>query len=103
MEVDKNNLNKHINSIHNNKVYPCSLCEYKASASQSLKHHMMSIHNQGDIKCQQCPESFEYRNAQNKLKRHMLFVHDFTPEKMNRPLFKATLRKLNDRKLYSYY
>ena len=64
---------------------------------------MMSIHDQGDIKCQQCHQSIRYRNAQNKLKQHMLDVHNFTSETKNRPLFKATLRKLNDRKLYSYY
>ena len=97
---DTSNLNKHINTIHNNKVYPCSLCEYKASASQSLKQHMMRIHNQGVLNCTQCSEKFSHHNAQKRLKEHLHVVHNISAEQRNIPHYKSKLRHLNDIKKY---
>ena len=52
----KQNLNSHIKSIHENKkkMYPCSLCDYQATTSSTLKTHIKSVHQGIKERCQIC-------------------------------------------------
>jgi len=45
----KGNLKKHVDSMHNGKIYPCSKCQYKAKNKSNLNKHVKTQHNSSDF------------------------------------------------------
>ena len=70
----KPHLKQHLESVHQGiKPFKCTLCEYKASLKVSLKKHMESVHEGiKPFKCSIC----DYETAvQPHLKRHIESAH----------------------------
>ena len=42
--TQQGSLKKHIESVHEKVKYPCNLCEYKATEKGHLKRHIKSVH-----------------------------------------------------------
>ena len=42
----KDNLKKHIESLHDNVRFPCDICEYQATRKQNLASHLQKVHKQ---------------------------------------------------------
>ena len=63
----QNSLNNHIRSIHGEKRFSCTLCDFVANRKDTLKAHKESIHeNKKNWFCEACPFS-SYTKQQFKI------------------------------------
>ena len=51
---EENYKEKHMESVHEGKKYPCDTCKYQASDKDSLKNHKKSIHEGRKYACGLC-------------------------------------------------
>ena len=66
-------LNSHIQSVHDGKVYTCEECQYSNSSRRRITLHIRSVHEGVVFSCDQCQYSApEKRN----LTDHIRTVHD---------------------------
>ena len=68
----KDNLKKHIDSVHGDVRYSCDQCYYKATKRTHLKTHIDSVHGDVWYSCDQC----DYKSkCKCNLKRHKEYGH----------------------------
>ena len=71
--LPKSDLQKHIKSVHDGEIYPCTQCDYKAKQNRCLQTHLKSVHKGQAFQCNQC----EYKATQKtNLKNHKKSVHE---------------------------
>merc|ERR1719342_1408827 len=68
-----NSLRRHIMSKHEGIKYPCQQCDYKATQTCHLQTHIKSIHNGIKYSCQRC----DYQSTNlNNLQNHIKNIHE---------------------------
>ena len=71
---EKGSLKKHIDLVHEGKKpYGCPTCNKAFGRSQTLKDHILSVHEKNSHKCSFCDLSLT--SLQN-LRRHIKYVHE---------------------------
>ena len=75
--VYKNSLEKHIISIHKQKVFTCSSCGKHFNRLDSLKRHKDNVHSETDkvtYSCKLCSKSFAYKHnlVKHSVKYHVI-------------------------------
>ena len=66
-------LKQHLKAVHGEKKFNCLLCKAKYSLNQSLKNHIMSVHeNTNPHKCSMCNFAAKLKDTLN---RHIKSVH----------------------------
>ena len=70
----RNTMYTHIQHVHNNVNYPCEICGKFYQSSESLKNHVMKIHDKSVVfECDQC----DYKaSCSGTLKFHISAKHD---------------------------
>ena len=69
----KQNLQRHIRSVHEGQKFSCIFCEYKATYKGNLHRHIKSVHEGQKFQCPQC----EYKATQKvNLQTHIKSVHE---------------------------
>ncbi|CRK95902.1 CLUMA_CG009348, isoform A [Clunio marinus] len=76
--ISKENLKRHLNTIHLNiKPYQCDICGKKFSSKSEIAHHMIKHigleHRTRDYQCDLCEASFFDKSG---LQTHTLYVHE---------------------------
>lgn len=66
-------LHKHVSETHSQPKHECEFCKLKFRNRQQLKLHTMKHKNECDGCCEYCGRTFL---ALNKLRRHILLVHE---------------------------
>ena len=51
-------LQRHIQSVHEGRIFPCTLCQYKATWKDSLQRHVNSIHKGQIFPCSTPPRIY---------------------------------------------
>ena len=73
----KDNLDRHVKSVHNmeSNKYICGECGYAASQKTNLKRHRETVHKMGvkKFKCEKCPFSTARKDSLND---HIASVHE---------------------------
>ena len=68
----KNNLLKHIETIHKDIEFPCITCEFKSNRKDNLQRHINTVHGDAKYKCNEC----EFiTNRMDNFVRHTDTVH----------------------------
>ena len=70
---NKGNLRQHISSIHEGKVYQCEKCEKHFKKRSNLKRHVSSFHKGFKVKCPECGQDFADNSG---LLRHKKRKHE---------------------------
>ena len=68
----KQNLMRHIRSIHKLVKFQCNLCPQTFTQKTDLVRHIISVHDQVKFSCNLCPQKFTH---QKSLVRHIKSVH----------------------------
>ena len=69
----KNDLKRHILSIHSEHTYTCSHCDSKFGRKDAMICHNKTAHTANDYSCEDCDVSFSRRED---LGRHVITVHN---------------------------
>ena len=79
--VNRSNLKRHVESVHEGKRHPCSHCDYQATQLGHLKRHIKSSHEGIKYSCSHC----DYQATQNNnLRLHVIRVHNDSLKKKKR-------------------
>ena len=69
----KEDVQRHMQSIHEKQRYTCDKCDFQATNHDDLQKHMQSIHQKGSYNCNQC----DYTAVQKvDLKTHIQCTHE---------------------------
>ena len=69
-------LKNHVMKIHDKSVvFECDQCDYKASCSGTLKFHITAKHDKAEFNCDLCDKKYSYSS---RLKQHKRSVHEGT-------------------------
>ena len=70
--TQKNNLSRHIKSVHFKETYQCKICDYQATEKNSLSRHVKNVHQKSEnINCTECDKSTQRKS----LTHHMKVFH----------------------------
>ncbi len=69
----KYDLDRHMNTIHCDKVYNCNICNKNFRQLYCLKRHVNTIHENKKFKCDKCDKEFKRTDT---LKRHRKNIHN---------------------------
>ena len=70
---DNNNLSRHVQSIHEGKIYQCDKCEYQGNQSSNLIRHVKSMHEGKKYQCSVCGKNF---SLMENLNVHTKSMHE---------------------------
>ena len=83
----KDNLTKHIKSIHEGVRYACNQCDHQATRPDSLATHIQSIHEGIKYGCNQCGQQY---TQQCHLRNHIQSKHEGVKYACNQCEYQAT-------------
>ena len=98
----KQNLKKHIQSVHDeNKSYKCSVCEFASSYKHVTHRHILTVHgNKNPHKCLFC----DHNSANSRdLKIHVDSVHNENKQVVVEPKNENHLRRKKKFSLFASY
>ena len=70
--IDKNNLLRHNQAVHEKQIYHCNYCQHKSTRADRLKTHIDSIHLGIRYNCKEC---YHEATTKLKLKKHINSLH----------------------------
>ena len=71
--ANTDSLNRHIEGVHRNVGYPCSLCDYQATRMSYLNDHIQTKHQGIRYECLECGKHFM---KQSSLNLHFQTIHE---------------------------
>ena len=87
----------YIESVHEKKTFPCSVCKKELAHKRQLKIHIRTIHNQEkNFQCQECDKAFTQNRNLLESRTLIIFV-EFTPTTLHTNVIIAK----NNLKLYA--
>ena len=61
------NLQRHVESVHDGVKYSCESCDYKATTKGNLQRHVVSVHDGVKHSCEYC----DYKATKKAAFEHM--------------------------------
>ena len=74
-KINKHNLKTHMQSVHENVIFPCLKCEKTFSGKKALNDHIKAVHQGVKSSCRYCEKEFMRNPDRN---RHERVVHGAT-------------------------
>ena len=71
--TEKNNLQRHIKSVHERQTFACTQCDYKAKWKSHLQTHIKSKHEGQPFQCTNCHFTTKWKSL---LRKHTKSAHN---------------------------